>query len=94
MSDSIVNYKIASIDAWRNDCGGWDWYNVFDTGMEIELDYFATNRKILDELRKMEVLSQWSAGKVAVGDDADDTIEILCKGDRSPMFALIPKHPI
>ena len=77
--------RILSIDAWRNECGGWDWNAWYKVG---EIDAIPdTNRKILSALREAGYLSDYSKGRVAVEDDGYNLV-IMDKGTREPLFAI------
>ena len=42
-----TKYRLVSIDAWRNECGGWDWNNSYKVADDIELPDEITARKLL-----------------------------------------------
>ena len=81
-----MNYKLLSIDAWRDPEGGWFWNQWYSAG-EFDLEENESNRSILRKLRDAGFLNEQSKGKVAVEDDGYNVV-IMTKGTREPLFAI------
>ena len=79
------HYNVLLIDAWRNE-DGWTWNGWLDA-RTIELDIDATPRKILFRLRKANILSHASAGKVELIDDGYNLV-VCAKGTGQPFLAI------
>jgi hypothetical protein len=79
---------ILSIDAWRN-AGGWDWnnwYRVRSVQFPIAL-LDAKPRAVFTWFREHGLLTQDSAGKVALEDDQYNLV-IVQRKNRMPLFAI------
>ena len=86
--NEVTEFKILSIDAWRDECG-WTWNQWFKVGT-IDREVFetlTTTRKILKFFRDEGFLSEGSQGRVAIEDDGYNIVAV----DRNtfePLFAI------
>lgn len=81
----IQQYKVLSIDAWR-DRDGWQWNNWFNAGT-VELDINSSNRQILKAMREAGFLSDESKGRAAIVDDQYNLV-ITDRNTGEPVFAI------
>lgn len=81
--------KILSIDAWRNEGGGWTWDNWHAVGNidRVEFEKLDSNRKLIKWMRDNGFLSIDSAGKVSTDDDQHNIV-ICQRSDMMPLFAI------
>jgi hypothetical protein len=82
------SYQVLFIDAWRDSDGGWVWNQWFKL-QKIELvpQDLDNVRKLLNVLRKAELLSPKSRGKLAVEDDGYNMV-IMRRHTREPILAV------
>ena len=79
-----MEYKVLSIDAWRNG-DGWDWNQWYDAGT-VELDSLNT-RVVLSRMRDQGFLSDASKGRVYIDDDQYNLV-ICDRNNHMPIFAI------
>ena len=90
MPEKEVYYRanLLSIDARKED-GGWTWNASYTVERDIIMAESAiTPRRVLNLLRKMDCLSDWSKGRVKVSDEWP-IIEVQLKSNGRPLFALM-----
>lgn len=79
---------LVSIDAWREE-GGWTWNASYILERDIVFGEDAiTPRRVTNLLRKMDVLSEGSKGKVRVVDEWP-IIEVQIKSTGQPIVAFL-----
>ena len=87
-TNTFVKCEIRSIDAWRFE-GAWEWNESFVLESDV---YFredcVTPRRITAYLRKLDLLSESSKGRVRVVNEWP-IIEIQDKSTGQPVFALL-----
>jgi len=82
-----MNYRILSIDAWR-DGPGWTWNNWFHVGDYAGPEGALDNpRALLRYMRESGYLGAHSRGRVAIEDDGYNVV-IMARGTREPLFAI------
>lgn len=87
--EKMYKADILSIDAWKEAEGGWTWNNSFYAEKDIYIDEsMLTPRKIFKLLRKLDILSEYSKGKVSL-EEQWPIFEIQNKNTFEPLFALI-----
>lgn len=88
----LYHIEIRSIEAWKNECGGWDHNNSFvilrEECNKILLSPEITNRRLLQFLRDMDVLTENSKGKVRVNSDQWPYVEIQDKNTFEPLIQI------
>lgn len=91
----VTKYRLVSIDAWRNECGGWDWNNSYKIEDGIMLPDDITARKLLRFMRDSGWLTESSKGRVSIdwhNEMFEPFIEILDKNTGEPLLALTTIH--
>ena len=90
-----TKFRLVSIDAWRNECGGWDWNNSYKVADDIELPDEITARKLLRFVRDSGWLNDHSKGRVSIdwhNEMFEPLIEICDKNTGEPLLALTTIH--
>lgn len=91
VEDSVTVYDICSIDAVKDETGGWMWNDQHHAGSatnEVLTDDILDNsRKVLKWLRDNDYLGDDSKGKVKVAKD-DYLVEIQIKSNGKPFLAI------
>lgn len=81
--------RVLSIDAIRDEMGGWQWNCAYTTGLEFPEELLeASNRKILAWMRDHGPLSNASKGKIKVEEYGDHGLEFQVKSTSEPIFAI------
>ena len=80
-----MEYKVLSIDAWRNG-DGWDWNQWFNAGT-VELENLDNTRSVLKAMRDQGFLSEASKGRVEIDDDQYNLV-ICDRNNHMPIFAI------
>ena len=87
----MVEFRVLSIDAWRDIEGGWEWNNQYSAGtVEFKTEY-PTNRQILKVLRDEGFLTDYSKGRIKINRFDDyyyPAYEICEKGTGEPIFCV------
>ena len=94
MAESM-KYRLVSIDAWRNECGGWDWNNWYTVEDGVYLGNDITARRLLKFMRQSGWLTSSSKGKVSIdwhNEMCEPFIEILDKNTGEPLLAFTTVH--
>ena len=83
--------EIRSVDAWRNEYGGWDYNNSFvicrEECKDLLLSPEITTRKLLGFLREIDVLTKESKGMLRV-EDSWPYVEIQNKNTFEPLIQI------
>ncbi len=82
-----VTCRLLSIDAWRDDDGGWTWNNWHSLARVPVAWCDLSARRLLWTLREHGYLSASSAGRVAIEDDGHNIV-IKDRGNGEPLYAL------
>jgi hypothetical protein len=90
--ERYFKFELRSIDAWR-DRDGWWWNNSFRLAEEdiMFAESALTSRQILAYLRKIDILSDHSKGKLYIENDGY-CISINRRSNHEPILALIDKE--
>ena len=81
--------KVISIDAWRDEMGGWTWNDAHYTGIDFPEELLeASNRKILAWMRDHGPLSEASKGKIAIVEYGERDLEFQIRTTGEPIFAI------
>lgn len=94
MSES-TKYRLVSIDAHRNECGGWDWNTWYTVEDGVYLGNDITARRLLKFMRQSGWLTNASKGRVSIdwhNEMCEPFIEILDKNTGMPVFAFTTIH--
>lgn len=89
MATETKEIRILSIDAIRDEMGGWQWNQAYTTGREFPEELLeASNRKILAWMRDHGPLSEASKGKIKVEEYGEFGLEFQVKSTCEPIFAI------
>ena len=91
----VTKYRLVSIDAWRNECGGWDWNQSYTVEDGVYLGNDITARRLLKFMRQSGWLTEKSKGRVRIdwhNEMCDPFIEILNKNTGEPLLAFTTIH--
>jgi len=90
-----TKFRLVSIDAWRNEFGGWTWNNSFTVEDGVYLGNDITARRLLKFMRQSGWLTEKSKGRVSIDWHSammKPMIEILDKNTSEPLFAFTTIH--
>ena len=88
MSNTTLSYTVRTVDAWKDENGGWVWNNSIPCG-EIKIPDSASNREIFKRLRDANFLTNDSKGTVYIEEFGERDIEIRLRSNDMPILALM-----